>query len=333
MAEEATNTTEGEGVEAEAAKTDAAENTEVTEGSGTEEKTDAKSVTEEKTDAKDGDEPSWREDWREQMAKQISAGDEKVYAREIKRLGRIKDPSGLYGMYREAESKISSNRAIFKPGKDATEDDVKAYRKALGVPENPEDYVKNAKLARDETLGEEDQEVAMDFAKAMHEAGASQDAMNNALNWYYQRQEDMAAFQDEQDEFQKYEAEKSLKEEYGAAYKRKTAAISSLFAQAPGGTDISNPESLYARLVGGRLADGTLIGNDPDMVRFLSDLAGDVNPAAATLPDGLGNTQSVEDEIKEIEKVMRTNKREYFKNHAGRYAELLEVRNRMRDRD
>lgn len=280
-----------------------------------------------------GEESSWPDDWRERAAKHYAAGDEKAYARELKRLGRIKDPEGLYGMYREAETKISSNKAIFKPGKDATEDDVKAYRKQLGVPDAPEDYLKNLKMANGETLGDEDQEIATDFAKQMHEAGATQETMNAALNWYYARQEEAAALQDDQDEYGKYEAEKALKEEFGAAYKRKTAAISSLFAQAPGGADISNPESLYARLVGGRLADGTLVGNDPDMVRFLSDLAGDVNPAASTLPDGLGNTQSLEDEIKEIEKLMRTNKREYFRNHAGRYAELLDARERMRARD
>jgi len=283
-----------------------------------------------------GKEPSqgdyWPKDWREKVAEHASAGNEKAYARELKRLARVTDPSAIYGNYREAESKISSNKAIFKPDKNASEEDVAAYHKSLGVPDKPADYLENLALPNGETIGDDDKEVALEFADDMHKAGASQDAMNAALNWYYARQEDMAAFQDENDDRQKYEAEVALKEEYGAAYKRKTAGISSLFTEAPGGADVSNPDSLYARLVGGRLADGTLIGNDPDMVRWLSDIAGDVNPAATTLPDGMGSGKSIAGEIAEIEKIMRTNKREYFKNHAGRYAELLEVRQKMRER-
>jgi hypothetical protein len=274
----------------------------------------------------------WPSDWREQVAKHASAGNEKAYERELKRLQRVTDPAAIYGNYREAEAKISSNKAIFKPGPKATEEDIKAYHKALGVPDKPEEYIENLQLPHDQSLGEADMEVAKAFSVEMHEAGANQEVMNRALNWYLQRQEDAAAEQDDFDERQRYEAENELKEEYGAAYKRKTAAIASLFATAPGGPDAANEESLYSRLIGGRLADGTLVGNDPDMVRWLTALAGDVNPAATTLPDGMGSTKSVEDEIGEIEKIMRSNKREYFAKHAGRYAELLEVRERMKAR-
>ncbi len=172
----------------------------------------------------------------------------------------------------------------------------------------------------------------MDFAQNMHEAGLNQDQMNKAMGWYYEQQEALAAQQDDFDEQTRYEAERELKEEFGAAFKRKTAGIAGLFTETPGGPDVSNPDSLYARLIGGRLADGTLVGNDPDVVRWLTSLAGDVNPAAQTLPDGMGSSKSVEDEIAEIEKVMRSNKREYFKKHAGRYAELLEVREKMKAR-
>jgi hypothetical protein len=284
------------------------------------------------TEDKDESEGYWPADWREQVAKHASAGNEKAYERELRRLQRVTDPAAIYGNYREAEAKISSNKAIFKPGKDASEEDIKAYHKALGVPDKPEDYLENLELPHEQTIGDEDQQVIVEFAEQMHESGASQEVMNRALSWYYERQEAAAAQQDDMDERQKYEAEAELKEEYGAAYRRKTAGIASLFATAPGGPDVSNDESLYARLIGGRLADGTLVGNDPDMVRWLTSLAGDVNPAAQTLPDGMGSAKSVEDEIKDIEKVMRTDKREYFKNYAGRYAELLEARERIKAR-
>lgn len=295
-------------------------------------KTTEKSESTEKSEETSEKSEYWPKDWRESVAKHASAGDEKAYARELKRLQRVTDPAAIYGNYREAESKISSNKAIFKPGKDASDEEVQMYRRKLGVPDTPEAYLKDLQLPHDQTIGDEDKVVAGEFAKQMHEAGASQDVMNKALSWYYEQQEDAAATQDDADEQQRYHAEVALKEEYGASYKRKTAGIASLFATSPGGADLANDESLYSRLIGGRLADGTLVGNDPDVVRWLTSLAGDVNPVAATLPDGLGNTKSMNDEIATIEKLMKTDKREYFKNHADRYAELLTIREQMKAR-
>jgi len=329
---EATDQEQGDPVKDDKTPT-ADQTTQKTEDAAGQTTTDAK--TEDKVEAKTEEKSEekadyWPKDWREQVAKHASAGNEKVYDRELKRLQRVTDPAAIYGNYREAETKISSNKAIFKPGKDATEDDIKAYHKALGVPEKPEDYIENLKLPHDQTIGDEDLEVANEFAQEMHQAGANQEVMNKALNWYYERQELAAAAQDDADEAQKHAAQEELKEEYGASYNRRTAGIASLFAEAPGGTDVANGDSLYSRLIGGRLSDGSLVGNDPDVVRWLANLAGDVNPAGVTLPDGLGTTQSVNDEIKSIEKIMRTDKREYFKNHAGRYAELLEARQKIK---
>ena len=232
-------------------------------------------------------------------------------------------------MYREAEGKITSGNMIHKPGKNATEDDMKAYHKALGAPDKVEDYVENLALSNGQVLGDDDKELATVFAGEMYKAGASQQIMNAAMDWYYANQESSAAQIDENDEQKKWSAEEELKEEYGPAFKRKTANISSLFAQAPGGTDLENPESLYSRLVAGRLSDGTIIGNDPDMIRLLVSLAGDANPAASVMEDGMGTAKSVEQEIKEIEKIMRTDKRDYFKNYADSYSELLEVRDKI----
>jgi len=322
--------TETEVVETTETETEVQETTTETKdvGQKTEEvKEDAQQKSEEKSEEKAD---YWPKDWREQVAKHASAGNEKAYERELKRLQRVTDPAAIYGNYREAESKISSNKAIFKPGAKATEDEVKAYHKALGVPDKPADYIENLVLPHDMTLGEQDAEIAGAFASEMHEAGASQEVMNKAMGWYYMQQENAAAEQDDMDDQQKNASIEELKEEYGAAYKRKTAGIASLFAAAPGGADVSNGDSLYSRLIGGRLSDGSLVGNDPDVVRWLANLAGDVNPAASTLPDGLGSPKSLTDEIAEIEKIMRTDKREYFKNHAGRYAELLSVRERLK---
>ncbi len=274
--------------------------------------------------------PYWPDDWRDAMARHHAGEDEKAYKRELKRLERIKDPAGLFGMYRDAESKISSNRAIFKPEEGASEEDIKAYHKALGVPENPEDYIKDAKTPNGADLSEQDYAVATDFAKAMHQAGAPKPVMDAALSWYFQNQEAAAEAQDEHDERVRYETERELKEEFGAKYKATVSSIASLFAQAPGGSDLDNEDGLYSRLIGGRLADGTMIGDDPDVIRFLSQVAQEINPAVAVMPEGFGGSESIDAEINKIEGIMRTNRREYNQKYAARYQELLAAREKIR---
>jgi hypothetical protein len=288
----------------------------------------------EKKQQPDEAKPYWPEDWRQKAAEHASAGDKKAYEKELKRLERIADPAGLYGMYREAEGKLTSGRLIPRPGKDAKPEEIAEFHKALGVPEKAEDYFKDLKLENGAVLGDQDMPIAKAFAEAVHEAGAPPAVVNKALNWYFKNQEEQAAQLDERDDSFRSEAEKALKEEFGPAFKRKTNAISSLFEIAPGGADVKNEAALYARLMGGRMADGQIIGNDPDMVRFLVALAMDKNPSASVVEDGDQSGKSVDDEIASIEKRMRDDRPAYFKDEKAqaRYRELLSARDKIQSR-
>jgi hypothetical protein len=269
---------------------------------------------------------------REAMAKHYSAGDEKLYKKELKRLERIANPEGLYGSFRELESRFSEGGLIKVPGKNAKPEEVAAYHKAIGVPEKPEEYFKDLKLDNGAVLGDDDKPFWDGFAQAVHSAGAPPAVVQAAANWYYKMQEEQAAAQDEADDAHRREAEKALKDELGPAFKRQTNAVATLFAQAPGGSDIKNDKSLFARLMGGRTADGKVIGNDPDMLRFMISLVSEVNPAATVVEDGNQSGMTLDAEIEKIEKVMRTDRREYNAKYATRYAELLGAREKMRKR-
>lgn len=276
--------------------------------------------------------PYWPDDWREKAAQHYSAGDEKAYKRELKRLQGVTDPAGMYGMYRELESKFTSGGLIKKPGKDAKPEEVSEFHKAIGVPEKVEDYFKDLKLDNGAVLGDADKPLASAFAEAMHKAGTPAPAVQAALNWYFANQENQAAALDEFDDSFRKESEQQLKEEYGPALKRMTNSVAGLFAAAPGGTDLKNEGSLYARLMGGRTADGKLIGNDPDIVRWMVGLVREVNPAATVVEDGAGGGKSIDTEISEIETVMRTDRRRYDKDLAPRYAQLLAAREKIQAR-
>ena len=279
--------------------------------------------------------PYWPENWREKLAEHISAGDQKAYKRELKRLERITDPSGVYGNFRELEAKFTSGGLVKVPGKDAKPEDIAEFHKALGVPEKPEEYFKHVKLENGAVIGEADKPLVDAFAAEMHKVGAPPAVMNAALNWHYKQQEDAAAQLDESDDSFRRESEKALKDDLGSAFKRKTNAIGSLFATAPGGTDVKNEGSLYARLMGGRMADGKIIGNDPDMVRFLVGLVSEVNPAATVVEDGNQSGLTVDAEIAAIEKRMKDDRRAYFKDEKAqaRYRELIDARSKIQARN
>ena len=277
--------------------------------------------------------PYWPEDWRQKHAEHVAAGDKKALARELKRLERIADPSGLYGMYRELEAKFTGGGLVKVPGKDAKPEELEAYHKALGVPEKPDDYFKDVKLENGAVIGEADKPVLNEVAGVLHKAGAPPTVANAIVNWYYQRQEQQAAQMDEADDTFRRESEKALKEELGPAFKRQTNGIASIFASAPGGADVKNPNSLYARLMGGRTADGRVIGNDPDMVRFLISVAQDINPAATVVEDGAGTIKTVEQELGDIQKLRSTEPKKYWSADVqARELELIAARNKIQER-
>jgi hypothetical protein len=274
----------------------------------------------------------WPDDWREKLAEHISAGNKKEYDKELKRLQRITDPSGIYGQYRDLEAKFTGGGLVKIPGKGATDEEIAAYHKALGVPEKPEDYLKDIKLDNGVVIGDADKPLVDGFVQAVHKSGATPAAVNAALNWYYKNQEDQAAALDEQDDTFRRESETALKEEWGPAFKRRSNAIGTLFATAPGGVDVKNEQGLFAQLMGGRMADGSVIGNNPVMLKWLDSLRNEINPAATVVEGGDQTGMTLDAEIAKIEGIMRTDRREYNRTYATRYGELLAAREKIQAR-
>lgn len=287
-----------------------------------------------KEPAKDPEKFAWDDRWREEVARHIAAGDEKIYAKELKRLERITSPAAIYGSYREMESRFTSGGLVKIPGPDAKPEEVAAFHKALGVPESPEDYTADLKLDNGAVIGEDDRPIVDGFAKRFKDAGLNKQQAQILINHYYQEQMERAAEIDERDAAHRQQTETALKEELGDSFKRHMRAIPALFAEAPGGGDASNPNSLFARLMGGRMADGTLIGDDPDAARFFLSMVNIVKPHASIVEGSGDPSQSIDDEISSIEKLMREDRRAYNQDHKkqARYLELLGARERMKAR-
>ena len=278
--------------------------------------------------------PYWPADWRETTAAAIAGDDARARARELKQLERYADPARIYTKARALEAKLSESGTVKLPGPKAGREEIAAFHRAIGVPENPSGYLDLIELEGGAVLGPADRPLAESFAAALHPAGATADVVSAALNWYFRNEETQAATLDAADEEFRIESERALKEEFGPAFARHTNAIAGLFATAPGGADPADSGALFARLMGGRLADGQIVGNDPDMVRFLVGLAREISPAATVTEAGNPSGQSIDTEIAEIREKMRSDRRGYFSDDGlqARYRELIATREGNRGR-
>lgn len=90
--------------------------------------------------AEDAPPPSWREDWRDALA-----GEDEGFGKHLKRFA---SPENFAKSYRELEKRLKSAAAPAPLPEDATEQEIAAHRKALGIPDKPEGY----KLAFPEEL-------------------------------------------------------------------------------------------------------------------------------------------------------------------------------------
>jgi len=276
----------------------------------------------------------WPDDWRDRLAEHRSAGNDGEFKKEMRRLEKIADPSLIYGSYRDLENTWHSKGFVKVPGENATDQDIDDYRKALGVPEKMESYFENATLIDDIELDDDDIPGLTNVAKSLHTAGATQEVMDAFFNTYIELKGTQASEQEDNDFKSRSNAKRELKEEFGNAYDRKAGSVAAIFASAPGGADANNPDALFSRLLGGRMSDGSLIGDSPDFIRWAATVAQEINPAQSVVEDAENGGVSIEAELKEISRARRDSRADYNKDTAmqARERELLDAQDRIRAR-
>lgn len=261
----------------------------------------------------------WPENWRDLMAK----GDAKLR----KRLDRFKSPNDITTSFIEAEKRISSGDLKEKLPDDATEEQIAAYRKENGIPEKSEGYLEN--LPDGLVVGDEDKEIVGSFLERAHAKNADPAVVSDMIGWYYDQQEEAIAMQTEADKAAKQVAEDELRGEWGGEYRANINSMASFLDAA--GAD-ANGVPLKQLLLGARLTDGTKLGDNPAAIKWLTKMADEANPAGFVSPSsGLSQIDSVESEIAEIEKMMRTDRTAYNKDQKmqDRYLLLLEAKEKL----
>ncbi len=262
----------------------------------------------------------WPDQWRQQMA-----GDD---AKALKQLERYESPAAIWKKARALEQRLSSGELRSTLPNDANEEQVKAWRAENGIPEAPEKY--DLTFPDGLVIGEEDKPAIDDFLKAAHKANYSPDQVKESVRWYYDFQERQTEVRAQADERIKQESEDALRGEWGQDYRGNLQRVHNLLDAAPGG--------LKEQLLNGRLADGTPIGSSPDALRWIVQVARELNPTGVIAPNAGGNVgQAIDDEIAKFEKMMGDRTSDYWKGpmadkNQARLRDLYAARERSKAR-
>jgi hypothetical protein len=221
-------------------------------------------------------------------------------------LGRYRSPDAFAKAHRELHDRLRAGGAIKEPpGENATDAEKKAWREQQGIPEKPEGYLEKLKVADGVVLSEEDKAIAGNFFGHAHKLGWSQDQVNQAMAWYFDFSTQTQAQLTSGDEDDRTNTVRALRDEYGAAdYKRNMAALQTLQANNPDNPELPKAiEMIYSS----RGPDGKLLGNNPAVLKALTQLALDLNPAARAMPgDPVTAGKGVANRLTELNGVLKT---------------------------
>jgi len=270
--------------------------------------TTAASTTEAKPEAKG----AWPDNWLERLAK----GD----ADRAKDLKKFQSPEALADSYVSLQKRFSSGEYKSVLPKDATDADITAWRKDNGIPEKPEGYdLKGLEIP------ETDKDIVGKIIERLHKTNASPAIAREAIAAYYEEQKRQYSERLAKDEDQRQATLDALNQEWSGQFRRNLNLTKGLLDKFP--------ETVRASIASARLPDGTLLFNNADAVRGLTALALELNPAGIIAPAGEGNIQKgALDEYKDIQKLMRENRRAYDRD-AGKQARFLELADYLKNNE
>jgi len=254
------------------------------------------------------------DNWRE-----VAAGeDEKL----LGYLSRYASPRAAFEGGLATKMKLSSGeyRSTEPFPENGDEDAQNAWREQNGIPLAPDAY-----KFEGQEFTEEDKQFLSEFQEYAHKNNIPNSQAEAFVKYLVEFDEKETEQTQARDKELVSKAEDELRLEWQGDFRRNWNLINSYLDTAP--------EGVKDALLKGRLADGTPITANPDVMRFLVDSALQINPVATVVPNANGNVMnSIDDEIASIEKMMRENSKAYYKDDKiqQRYRDLLTAKERAK---
>ena len=229
--------------------------------------------------------PTWRDDWREQIVAKLPAAERE---KELTRLKRIQSPENLYRNTRELEKKLSSGQFKATLPEGATEAEVAEYRKANNIPDEPSAEKYGITFPQGYEPNDADKADVSDFLADMHKDNVPPAVVQKVWNKYIGIKEkaEQQLYEAAQQATIDYKAE--LKAEFGRDFDRNVRLGNAHLVQAVG-------EDQAKGFMAMTLADGTKLGDNPAFVRYI------VAQALATADDAALATSESGDTGKSVD--------------------------------
>lgn len=253
---------------------------------------------------------NWPDNWRE-----LYAGDDE---NKLGRLSRYQSPVAALDAMISAQNKISSGE--YKSAEpfpaEGTDEEKQAWRESNGIPLKAEDYGIEA--------GDTDKEIADAIQAFAFENNMAPDHAKAVYTFLTQQEQEDIEAEKQADDQLKQRTEDELHAEWGNEYRRNLNMIDGLFNQAP--------EGVKDAIFNARDEMGRPLKHLPNVLRFLTDMALQINPVSALInPNQGGHAATADDRINEIEGWMKTQDAKYWKDEKiqEEYRKLLEFRTRQ----
>lgn len=191
-------------------------------------------------------------DWRKDLPEDLAKTAEKFTS-----------PVEALKSYRELEKRLG--RSVTLPGKDASEEEITAFYRKIGVPEDPSGYeVKLPEDLPEELKPDDEAQKRIDAFKAkMHAAGARPETVQAAIDAYYGMMTETVEAQKKALDEAGQNAEAELQKEWGDDFK-----ANATFAQRM--VQHFDPENRFAQFLENAVVDGKKLGDHPEFLRFFA---------------------------------------------------------------
>ncbi len=236
-----------------------------------------------------------------------------------KQMERFNAPVDFGTSFREAQATLSANKQSVPLAENATDEDILHFRQTNELPLEAADYLKD--LPDGLILGEDDLPIAEVFMGALHAEYAPAKYGHALIGAYNKFQEESQAAEAEMDATHNTETTDTLRGDWGTDYRANINIVHAFLEKTFG-------KEAKENLLNGRYGDGRGFMNDANVLKGFAEIARAADPMAPIVTTGTNAVTTMNDEIAEIEKFMRTNRPEYNKDQKmqARLRELYDIR-------
>lgn len=243
--------------------------------------------------------PAKPEDWAS-TRERYSKGDAKVLAK----LSRYSSQDAVIDALLAAQTKITAG-GLKEPLPDKpTPEQLAAWRADNGIPSAPSDY--EVAIPEGMDLSEEGQANITGLLEAAHGANLTAKQVEATLGYLWKVQEAKLESDRTRDAATLKSATDAMSTEWGSEYGLNKNLIVGILER--GGEDVRNG------ILGARLADGTPLGNHPGVLRWLANIAREIDPTPTLTPgSGMSSLEGVGSRLTTIQSLMGDQTSKYWK--------------------